>query len=106
MPVMPHVAVPHRTTRWVGYTKIWNVLDYTAMSFPAGVVSASKDPVEVSYEPRSDLDSFNWSLYDLSTMDGFSVGLQVVGRRFEEEKVLGAARVIEEVAKKEGKQIW
>ncbi|KAH8646583.1 acetamidase [Tricladium varicosporioides] len=101
MPVMPHVAVPHRTTRWVGYTKVWNVLDYTAMSFPAGVVSSSKDPVEETYKPRSDLDAFNTSLYDPSSMDGYSVGLQIVGRRFEEEKVLGAAKVIEGVLKKD-----
>ena len=28
-PVMPHPAVPHKKTKWVGYTKVWNLLDYT-----------------------------------------------------------------------------
>ncbi|TVY41093.1 Acetamidase [Lachnellula subtilissima] len=97
-PTMPHSAVPHRTCRWVGYTKIWNVLDYTALAFPVSTVSAEKDPIPSTlYEPRSELDAWNWNLYDPVTMDGHSVGLQIVGRRFEEEKVLGAAKVIEKV---------
>ncbi|TVY30270.1 Acetamidase [Lachnellula hyalina] len=97
-PTMPHSAVPHRTCRWVGYTKIWNVLDYTALAFPVSTVSAEKDPVPSTlYEPRSEPDAWNWNLYDPVTMDGHSVGLQIVGRRFEEERVLGAAKVIEKV---------
>jgi amidase len=32
-------------------------------------------------------------------MDGHPVGLQIVARRFEEEKVLGAAKVVEAVLK-------
>ncbi|TVY56850.1 Acetamidase [Lachnellula cervina] len=97
-PTMPHSAVPHRTCRWVGYTKIWNVLDYTALAFPVSTISAAKDPVpSTPYEPRNELDAWNWNLYDPVTMDGHSVGLQVVGRRFEEEKVLGATKIIEKV---------
>lgn len=99
MPTMPHTAVPHRTCRWVGYTKIWNFLDYTALSFPAGTVEASKDPEQADYEPRNGYDAWNWKLYNATTMDGHPVGLQIVGRRFEEEKVLGAAAVIEEIMK-------
>lgn len=100
MPTMPHVAVPHRSCRWVGYTKIWNVLDYTALSFPAGKVDGTIDqkPEEV-YEPRNDMDAWNWGLYDPETMGGHPVGLQLVGRRFDEEKVLGAAKVIERLLK-------
>ncbi|KEF58507.1 uncharacterized protein A1O9_06433 [Exophiala aquamarina CBS 119918] len=98
MPTMPHTAVPHRTCRWVGYTKIWNFLDYTALSFPAGKVVEGIDalPAE-AYEPRNEYDAWNWKLYDPQTMDGHPVGLQIVGRRFEEEKVLGAAKVIEKL---------
>lgn len=100
MPTMPHVAVPHRSCRWVGYTKIWNVLDYTALSFPAGKVDGAIDlkPSD-PYEPRNEMDAWNWSLYDPETMSGHPIGLQLVGRRFEEEKVLGAALVIEKLLK-------
>ncbi|RQM07425.1 hypothetical protein DH86_00002869 [Scytalidium sp. 3C] len=99
-PTMPHCAVPHRTARWVGYTKVWNVLNYSALSFPAGTVSAEKDPLpSPPYQPRSDLDSFNWNLYDPVTMDGHPIGLQIIGRGFEEEKVLGVAKVFEKLIK-------
>ncbi|KAH8806082.1 amidase signature domain-containing protein [Xylogone sp. PMI_703] len=98
MPTMPHSAVPHRTTRWVGYTKVWNVLDYTALSFPVDTISAEKDPIpSTPYEPRSEIDAFNWKLYDPATMSGHPISLQIVGRKLEEEKVLGAAKVIEQV---------
>ncbi|KIV79229.1 hypothetical protein PV11_06799 [Exophiala sideris] len=98
MPTMPHPAVPHRGCKWVGYTKVWNFLDYPALSFPAGKVDASRDPV-TEHEPRNDYDAWNWKLYDPKTMDGHPVGLQIVGRRFEEEKLLGIAAVIETLMK-------
>ncbi|KAH8651267.1 amidase signature domain-containing protein [Xylariales sp. PMI_506] len=95
VPTMPHTAVPHGSCRWTGYTKVFNFLDYTALTFPAG--KASKDLDEKyfqEYSPRNAHDTWNWGLYDPSAMDGHSVGLQIVGRRFEEEKVLGAAQQI------------
>ncbi|KAH7000845.1 amidase [Macrophomina phaseolina] len=101
VPTMPHTAVPHRSCRWVGYTKLFNILDYTSLSFPAGKVSKQLDEGGVlkSYDPRNSLDAWNWELYDLEKMDGHDIGLQIVGRRFEEEKVLGAATQIERILK-------
>lgn len=102
MPTMPHSAVPHRCCRWVGYTKVWNLLDYTALVVPFGKVDGSVDvereSVDVrSYEPRNEADAWNWGLYDPVNMNGLPLSVQIVGRRLEEEKVLGAGRVIEEV---------
>lgn len=99
-PTMPHVAVPHRKCRWVGYTKVWNILDYSALSFPAGTVDAQLDKLpEKDYVPRNPLDGWNWETYDAERMDGHPVGLQIVGQKLEEEKVLGAAAVIEKLLK-------
>lgn len=59
-PVMPHVAVPHQGCGWVGYTKIWNVLDYTAGVVPdVGFVKREVDKRE-EYEGRGDMDRWNW----------------------------------------------
>ncbi|KAK2811837.1 hypothetical protein FQN50_001875 [Emmonsiellopsis sp. PD_5] len=99
-PTMPHVAVPHRTCRWVGYTKVWNFLDYTALTLPVGTeVSRELDGLgeEGGYVPRNELDEWNWKLYDVERMAGHPVNLQIVGRKLEEEKVLGAAVVVEGV---------
>ncbi|OJD28235.1 hypothetical protein ACJ73_00365 [Blastomyces percursus] len=97
-PTMPHVSVPHRCCRWVGYTKVWNFLDYSALTFPVSEVCKEKDRLPVTpYQPRNELDQWNWGLYDVDAMAGHPVNLQIVGKKLEEEKVLGAAVVIENV---------
>ncbi|PKY06874.1 amino acid/polyamine transporter [Aspergillus campestris IBT 28561] len=97
-PTTPHSAVPHRSVRWVGYTKIWNLLDYPAVTFPVDRVRAEIDqrPTE-AYQPRNDLDAWNWNLYDPQSMDGHPVNVQIIGRKLHEEVVLGAASVVEKV---------
>lgn len=103
LPPMPHAAVPHGQCRWVGYTKVWNVLDYTALVLPAGTVTAEDlaAPWEEAYEARGEMD--RWSL-DLWRDHGeemarlaLPVGVQIVGRRFEEEKVLGIGKVVDDI---------
>ena len=101
---MPHASVPHRSCKWVGYTKIWNFLDYSALVLPAGSVDKTLDKSteaeEVrSYVPRNETDKWNWALYDPVKMDGLPISVQVVGQRLQEEKVLGAAFAIERVLK-------
>lgn len=103
-PTMPHASVPHRSCKWVGYTKIWNFLDYSALVLPAGSVDKTLDKSteaeEVrSYVPRNETDKWNWALYDPVKMDGLPISVQVVGQRLQEEKVLGAAFAIERVLK-------
>jgi amidase len=98
VPTMPHTALPHRCCHWVGYTKLFNFLDYTALSFPAGRASKDLDKersAASSYRPRNSHDAWNWDHYDIESMDRHNVGLQIVGRRFEEERVLGAAHQIQ-----------
>ncbi|KAL2855518.1 amidase signature domain-containing protein [Aspergillus pseudoustus] len=96
-PTMPHVAVRHRSVRWVGYTKIWNLLDYPAVTLPIDQVRVEKDILPLDYKPRNELDAWNWGLYDSEIMDGHPVNVQVIGRKLDEERVLGAATAIEQI---------
>ncbi|KAF2026113.1 acetamidase [Setomelanomma holmii] len=100
-PVMPHSAVPHRKCRWVGYTKVFNFVDYPAVVVPAGQVSKELDNEPTkdmgSYQPRNALDEWNWNLFDAEAMDGMPMGVQIVARRLQEEKALGAAKVVDEL---------
>lgn len=111
-PVTPHTAVPHRSARWTGYTKIWNFLDYTALAVPFGAfgqypchdgnlpgihAGVPRQNYLEHYVPRNDLDKWNKDLYDPRLMDGLPIALQIIGRRFEEEKVLGVANVLEQL---------
>ncbi|GIZ48138.1 hypothetical protein CKM354_001121100 [Cercospora kikuchii] len=106
MPVMPHSAVRHRECKWVGYTKVWNLLDWSVAVLPAGRVEEEDVKGEDdAHEPRSELDSWNWGLWtkDKGNMVGLPIGIQIVGRRLEEEKVLAAAKVIEDILRGERK---
>jgi amidase len=100
-PVLPHTAVPHNSCRWVGYTKIWNFLDYSALSFPFTVFasgpnqSSSSQHYSGGYVPRNSSDEFNHGTYNPALMQGLPIGVQIIGRRFEEEKVLGVATVLQ-----------
>ncbi|KAK4569935.1 hypothetical protein LTR86_002905 [Recurvomyces mirabilis] len=104
-PTMPHSAVPHRSCKWVGYTKIWNFLDYTACVLPFGKVDKSVDvsktsPAVSEYVGRNELDRWNWALYDAEEMDGLPLSVQIVGQKLEEEKMLGVAKVVEEILRR------
>jgi amidase len=103
-PVMPHSAVPHRKCRWVGYTKVFNFVDYPAVVLPAGQVSKELDGEAAkamnAYHPRNALDEWNWNLFDIDTMNGMPIGVQVVARRLQEEKALGAAKAIDDILRK------
>jgi amidase len=103
-PVMPHSAVPHRKCRWVGYTKVFNFVDYPAVVLPAGRVSKQLDDEAArtmsAYQPRNTLDEWNWNLFDIDTMNDMPIGVQVVARRLQEEKALGAAKAIDDILRK------
>lgn len=103
MPAMPHTAVPHRGCSWVGYTKIWNVLDYSALVIPGGKIEAADATAAWDYSPRNELDEWNASVWTDNKQDMVQMGLpltvQLVGRRLEEEKVLGIGAVIDSLIK-------
>jgi hypothetical protein len=103
---------------YIGYTGIFNLLDYPSCVFPVTAVDPKLDVVDKSYKPANSLDKENWLkckrpqflprtrmekseappniLVDESP-DKYArapVSLQVSGRRFHEEEVLGLAGVI------------
>lgn len=45
-----------------------------------------------------------YKLYDAEAMHGLPVGVQIVGRRLEEEKVLSIMGTVEEALRKQGNQ--
>lgn len=82
------------------------MLDWSVVVLPAGKVEQEDvEGEDETYEGRSELDSWNWGLWtkDKRNMVGLPVGIQIVGRRLEEEKVLAAAEVIEDILRGERK---
>jgi Asp-tRNA(Asn)/Glu-tRNA(Gln) amidotransferase A subunit family amidase len=96
-PVGPSAAPLHDTAKWWGYTSTWNLLDYPAAVFPVTTVDLIKDQVEMDYKPRNALDEDNYRLYTSPQVYANApIGLQVVCRRYNDEKVMKCLEIIEQ----------
>jgi Asp-tRNA(Asn)/Glu-tRNA(Gln) amidotransferase A subunit family amidase len=95
-PVGPGVATKHNTANYWCYSSQWNLLDYPAVSFPVMHVDKNVD-VKQEHEPMSGLDRENWELYDPEAFHDLPISLQLVGRRFEDEKILAVLEHITEL---------
>lgn len=99
------------------YTGVYNVLDYSAVSFVTGIAADSAVDVAGHREPFGDVDAkvqANCTFPEMTSsrvvadqggpddpeaVHGLPVSLQLVGRRLEEEKVLAiAGRVCKDLA--------
>ncbi|KAL1970451.1 hypothetical protein VTN77DRAFT_4095 [Rasamsonia byssochlamydoides] len=95
-PVGPGAAPPLNQAKYWGYTSQWNLLDYPAAVFPVTQVKPDVDHIEADYKPRNEKDEFNYKLYDPEVYRDAPVSLQLVGRPFEDEKLLEALDFIHE----------
>lgn len=104
-PALPHQAM-HDAVSSCGYTFLWNLLDYAAGVVPVGRVDPAVDALGKggSSSYRAILKSKGcdsaiargaWMHYDAVKMKGLPTAVQVVGRRWEEEKVLGYMAAVE-----------
>ncbi|KAL4906277.1 hypothetical protein BDW74DRAFT_167394 [Aspergillus multicolor] len=87
-PGAQNTAVPHDTYGWPPYTAIWNLLDYPACIIPYGKASKELDP-----EPMQ--VGGGQPSYDPAAVDGAPCALQIITPRFQDEKCLTAARIID-----------
>lgn len=100
-PALPHKAM-HDAVSSCGYTFLWNLLDYSAGVLPVGHVDAVRDALVAPYKTalkRLGCDHAvargAWKHYDSVKMAGLPTAVQVVGRRWQEEQVLGYMAVVE-----------
>ncbi len=110
-PVNPSVCPKHgdyKRVRYLGYTGTVNCLDFTACTVPVTFVDPKTDLADAEDgkhnsrgeeipSPVSDLDRVIRTNYQPETYAGLPVTLQIVGRRLEEEKVLGVAQIIQKL---------
>ena len=105
-----------------GYSKIFNLLDYSAAVLPVTTADKNIDTFDAAYKPFSDLDKKVWEscafpriprlweldciLTEISNLDdadlyhGAPVAVQVVGRRLQEEKVIALTEIIASALRK------
>ncbi|KAL8807877.1 MAG: hypothetical protein Q9223_001928 [Gallowayella weberi] len=95
-PVGPGAAPPLDHAKYWGYTSQWNLLDYPALVFPVSQVKPEIDRVDEGYEPMNEQDKFNFHLYEPEKYRDAPVGLQLIGRLYEDEKVVEALEFIKD----------
>ncbi|RSM05039.1 hypothetical protein CEP52_006546 [Fusarium oligoseptatum] len=94
MPVAPHAAVIPGKYYHTAYTEAINLMNYSAVVIPVTQADEKIDVFDDSYEPLGEKDKLNWESYDPAIYHGAPVGVQVVARKFEEEKALAIARIV------------
>ncbi|KAL4902612.1 hypothetical protein BDW74DRAFT_169484 [Aspergillus multicolor] len=106
LPVTPWVGYKPKqwvqSSQWLGYTALYNLLNYAAVTVPVAKADEELDhPVSgidegwKSHVPRNEADRFNYGQYDIDLIKGMPVTLQIVGGRFGEEKAVSVAKVVD-----------
>lgn len=106
-------ALPHNSMRDAvsscGYTFLWNFLDHSAGVIPVSHVDPKRDSLAAPYKTILKQMGANnaiargaWMHYDAAKMAGLPTAVQVVGRRWQEEKVLGCMEVVERALEEKG----
>ncbi|KAH7388881.1 acetamidase [Cadophora sp. MPI-SDFR-AT-0126] len=99
-PAGPGAAPSLGNAKYWSYTSQWNMLEYPGAVFPVTKVDQAVDVEETEYVPRNPQDKFNWELYKRERYIDAPVSLQIVTRRWEDEKCLA---VLSEVEKAMGR---
>ncbi|KAF9876787.1 hypothetical protein CkaCkLH20_05633 [Colletotrichum karsti] len=92
-PTTPFTSPKNGTFKHVGYTGVYNVLDYSCVSFPTGLCAdKSVDTPYSEEQPLGPVCEAIQAEYDPSTVDGMPISLQLVARRLEEEKAIATVK--------------
>ncbi|MCJ1410567.1 hypothetical protein MMC19_004653 [Ptychographa xylographoides] len=102
MPVAPHAAVIPGKYYHTAYTECINLMNYSACVIPVTTASKDIDAFDESYEPLNDVNRKNWEAYDPEIYDGAPVGIQLVARKYEEEKIWAVAKIVNAALKTAG----
>lgn len=92
----PHTAVPFDKYTYLGFTGLFNLIDWPAMALPLGFADETVDK-KVPVEPFNDLDAKIQALYDSSSFHGLPLSVHLIGRRFEDEKLLAVSELIHQI---------
>nr|CDI56164.1 related to AMD2-acetamidase [Melanopsichium pennsylvanicum 4] len=94
-PGMAYTALPPGNDIYISYTGIWNLVDYPSVVLPVTKVDMKMDGKLAKREDFLSEDDEKWyKKWNPEEQKGAPVGIQVVGRRYEEEAVLGYAELI------------
>ncbi|KAF8438871.1 amidase signature domain-containing protein [Boletus edulis BED1] len=110
MPAIPTGTAEKVTLISAALTMICNIVDCVAGVLPVTLVNKDLDALPRDFQKSDEFKQMGaigkgaYSIYDADAMHGLPVGVQVIGRRFEEERVLQAMKVVEHALEECGKK--
>ncbi|KAF9442888.1 amidase signature enzyme [Macrolepiota fuliginosa MF-IS2] len=108
LPALENGGSERATLMSAGYTFIFSLLDYPAGVIPTTTVSSTLDTLPSNFYASSTYHQLNaiakgaYLEYNANKMHGLPLGVQIVGRRMEEEKVLAGMKVVEQALRDSG----
>ncbi|CAF3700813.1 unnamed protein product [Rotaria sp. Silwood1] len=93
-PEAPHAAIRHDQYKYNGYASVINLLDYPAVVVPVTFAQKQIDIKDLNYKAISDLDMQVHDEYQADVYHGAPVAVQIIGRRLQEEYVIGLAEQV------------
>jgi Asp-tRNA(Asn)/Glu-tRNA(Gln) amidotransferase A subunit family amidase len=110
LPAIPAGTAEKVTLVSASYSMMFNILDFVAGVLPVSFVDRESDALPKDFMQSDDYKNMGliskgaYSVYDADAMHGLPLGVQVVGRRFEEEKVLQGMKVVEDALEGSGRK--
>lgn len=93
-PLAPFAAARPDMYDFYGMSTWVNLLDYSAAVLPVTLADKTIDVQDLTYKPMNPQDDKIYQAYDADLYDGAHVSVQIVGRRFQEEKVLALTEIL------------
>ncbi|ODV60304.1 putative amidase [Ascoidea rubescens DSM 1968] len=95
------VPKPNQVYYW-GYTSLWNILDFPTTVFPTGLFQDPELDIvkkeDYDYQPRSHLEQLEHETYgNPRDFEGSPISLQLSGRRYRDEEVVAATKLISKI---------
>ena len=72
--------------------------------FPVIKVDSILDSLTPKFKARNAIEAGAYAMYHSNDMHGLPVGVQIVGKRLEEEKVLEGMKIIDKLLRREGRE--
>lgn len=96
MPASPYSGVEVEKICYVGYTAVFNALDWPAGVVPVTRANKDVDLKDPGYKPRNAKDQATYDAYDPEKIDGGAAAIQIVCKKLQEEKCVAIMKVVAE----------
>lgn len=94
LPVSAYSGVSNGKFNYVGYTSVFNALDWAAGTVPVTRVDKDIDVNDKDYVPVTDLDKLTYEEYVPEDVDGGAISVQIVCKKLQEEKVVELMKLV------------